>query len=125
MSNDTKQIIQHLSVLEFRELLTNNPGVIFIKFGAEWCGPCKKVDKLIQSYFNSSPDTVICAMLNVDENIDLYGYMKKNRMVNGIPAILGYIQGNTEIYPSDSVTGADIPEIHRFFDRCRNALTLL
>ena len=121
--SETKQIIDHMSVSDLRGLLVGNPGIIFIKFGATWCGPCKKVDGLIEAYFNSSPETVVCAMLDVDDNIELYGYLKKSRIVHGIPAVLCYVKGNIELWPDDSVTGADIPQLHQFFARCRDALT--
>jgi thiol-disulfide isomerase/thioredoxin len=29
----------------FQELLESNPGVLIIKFGATWCGPCKVIEK--------------------------------------------------------------------------------
>jgi thiol-disulfide isomerase/thioredoxin len=28
----------------FTEILQTNPGLFIVKFGAEWCGPCKKIE---------------------------------------------------------------------------------
>ena len=115
-------VIEHLTTADLHELLPVNPGLILIKFGATWCGPCKKVDAIIDEYFKVATDRMVCAKLDVDDNIDLYGYMKKKRIVNGIPVIICYVKGNVEIWPSDSITGANIPEIHRFFARCKTYL---
>ena len=35
----------------FQELLESNPGVFIIKFGAEWCEPCKMIEKDIEEIF--------------------------------------------------------------------------
>ena len=41
MSN--KEIITNIpNKEEFFKLLQNNPGLILLKFGATWCGPCQK-----------------------------------------------------------------------------------
>jgi len=109
MSNAvTKQVI---SVFENRDVFLNllkaNPGLVIVKLGATWCGPCKRIAHIVEAFFASSPPNVICADIDVDESIDLYSYLKQRRMVNGIPVILMYKKGNVSFAPDVSVTGAD------------------
>ena len=89
-----------------------------MKLGATWCGPCKKIAPVLEGFFATSPDNVLCADIDVDECDDLYAMMKSKRMVNGIPVILCYKKGNTSYIPDDSVTGADPGKISAFFKRC-------
>jgi len=111
---------------DFLELLKVNPGLIVIKFGATWCGPCKSIAPVIEAFFGSSPDSVICADIDVDESFDLYSFMKSKRMVNGIPVLLCYKRGNIGFAPDDMVTGASPNDLDAFFKRCgihlKNAL---
>ena len=107
----------------FLNLLNRNPGLVIIKFGATWCGPCKKIEQNVQDFFNSSPANVVCCVVDVDESFDLYSVLKSKKMVNGIPVILCYKKGNTTYIPDDSVTGADINALNSFFTRCGNYAT--
>lgn len=115
----SKQII---SVIESRDkflnLLKVNPGLIVIKIGATWCGPCKKIKHIVEGFFASSPENVMCADIDADESFDLYSFLKSKRMVNGIPVILCYKKGNLGYVPDDSITGADPNDLHGFFKRC-------
>jgi thioredoxin-like negative regulator of GroEL len=115
----SKQII---SVIENRKsfllLLENNPGLIIIKFGASWCGPCKLIQNSVNGFFASSPPEVICADIDVDESFDLYSFLKSKKMINGIPAILCFKKGNKTYIPDDMITGADSSQLHQFFIRC-------
>lgn len=114
-----KQIIAAIPTRnEFFELLKVNPGLIIIKLGATWCGPCKRIAPVLEGFFATSPPNVLCADLDVDECDDLYAMMKSKRMVNGIPVILCYKKGNTSYIPDDSVTGADPGMLAAFFQRC-------
>jgi len=103
---------------DFFKLLTNNPGLIIIKLGAEWCGPCKRIAPVLEGFFATSPDNVICADIDVDESFDFYAFLKSKKMVNGIPVILCYKKGNETYIPDDSITGADPAELDAFFRRC-------
>ena len=103
---------------QFLRLLENNPGLIVIKLGATWCGPCKKIKPVVDAFFASSPDNVICCEIDVDESFDLYSYYKNKKMVNGIPVILCYKRGNTSYIPDDSITGSDPLQLDMFFKRC-------
>jgi thioredoxin 1 len=114
-----KTIITQFSKREdFLRLLVNNPGLIILKMGATWCGPCKRIKPVLDGFFASSPDNVVCCDIDVDECADLYSYFKSKKMVNGIPVILAYKKGNTSYIPDDSVTGADPAQLDMFFRRC-------
>ena len=79
---------------DFVKLLEVNPGLIIIKFGATWCGPCKIIAPVVNGFFALSPNDVVCADIDVDESFDVYVYLKSKKMVNGIPVILCYKKGN-------------------------------
>jgi thiol-disulfide isomerase/thioredoxin len=109
----------------FMELLTNNPGIIVLKLGAEWCGPCKKIKEAVHGFFALSPPEVVCGDIDVDISFDFYSFLKSKKMVNGIPAMLCYKKGNTSWIPDDSVVGSDSTELHKFFTRCGQHLVTI
>lgn len=114
-----KQVVDEFSSRqEFMSLLQVNPGLIILKLGASWCAPCKKIQPILDKHYATSPPEVICCDINVDESADLYAFLKAKKMVNGIPAVLCYVQGNHTFVPDDGVTGADIKELEMFFKRC-------
>jgi thioredoxin-like negative regulator of GroEL len=102
----------------FLSLLEKNPGLVIVKLGATWCRPCKQIKPVVDGFFATSPDNVICCEIDVDESQDFYSYLKSKKMVNGIPVILCYKKGNTNFIPDDSVTGADPVQLDAFFKRC-------
>jgi len=76
----TLPIITEITGIEhFIELLKNNPGQFIIKFGAEWCAPCKKIEKDVKFCFDRMPDTVQCAIIDIDEYLDLYAFLKTKK----------------------------------------------
>jgi len=103
---------------EFLQLLQNNPGVVIIKFGAEWCAPCKKIENQVQTYMHEMPINIQCVMVDIDESFEIYGFLKTKKMLNGIPAILAYYAGNLNYIPDDVVIGTDSMQITLFFKRC-------
>jgi len=100
----------------FGELLVNNPGAFIIKFGADWCGPCKTIEQDVLKLMNLMPDSVQCAIIDVDKCVDVYSFLKTKKMVNGIPVILVYYRGNLNYIPDDRVVGANIREITTLFN---------
>ena len=112
-------IIREIENLKhFADLLKENPGQLLIKFGAEWCGPCKKIESSVKTWFEHMPATVQCAIIDIDESFEVYAFLKNKKMVNGIPVILCYYKGNINYIPNDSVVGADPRQIELFFTRC-------
>jgi thiol-disulfide isomerase/thioredoxin len=111
-----------ISVFENRDVFLNllkvNPGLVIVKFGSNtWCKPCKTIKPIVDAFFASSPNDVLCCDIDVDESFDLYAYFKQRRMVNGIPVILLFKKGNISFVPDDSVTGADPVALDAFFKR--------
>ena len=103
---------------DFMSALKVNPGVIIIKFGAKWCAPCKTIQETVYKNFQTMPENVICADIDIDENFDVYTFLKSKRMVNGIPAVLAYYKDNTSYIPTECVMGGNIPELQQLFNNC-------
>lgn len=104
------------------DLLPTNPGLIFIKFGAEWCAPCKKIEKDLEEHFNNMPDNIQCVILDIDECFDVYAYMKSKKMVKSIPSVICYQKGSETYVPDDVYCGSDKNELDVFFERCKEEL---
>jgi thioredoxin-like negative regulator of GroEL len=109
----------------FAELLKSNPGLFIIKFGAEWCGPCKTINNDVKNVFEHMPSNVQCATIDIDKCTDVYSFLRTKRVVNGVPVILCYVKRNTSHIPDDIVVGADKKQIGEFFIRCDKLYQLL
>ncbi len=113
-----ENVITEMSKDDFAKLLTFNKGALVIKFGAEWCGPCKQIASLVNSRMAQFPDTIMGAVIDIDDNFDIYALLKSKRIVNGVPVILCYKKGNLTVIPDNVVVGADVAQINAFFDTC-------
>jgi len=100
---------------QLQQHLQNNPGVFVIKLGAPWCGPCKIIEKDVEEYFSKMPDNVQIASLNIDNCVDIYGFLKSKKMVKGIPALLAYYEGNDHYVPDEFVDGTKKEDLDYFF----------
>jgi thiol-disulfide isomerase/thioredoxin len=100
------------------ELMPNQ--MIIIKFTAEWCAPCESIKELVEELVKELPDSIKFYEINIDNSLELYAKLKNKKMVNGIPAILGFKGGEKEHWyiPDDSVLSANKENIHKFFKRC-------
>jgi len=102
----------------FQQALESNPGVVIIKFGAEWCGPCKKIEGHVKILMNSMPENVQSYIIDIDDSLEVYSFLKNKKMVNGIPVILAYYKNDEASYiPDDVIIGADAVKINEFFER--------
>jgi thioredoxin-like negative regulator of GroEL len=104
------------------ELLRTNPGLIFIKFGAEWCAPCKKIEKDLEVHYQNMSDNIQCVVLDIDNSIDVYAYLKSKKIVTSIPSVICYQKGSVTYVPDDVYSGSDKKELDSFFHRCKEEL---
>lgn len=119
IKNKEKDVIVQFNDKEhFLSCLKENPGVIIIKFSATWCRPCKVLQPYAENKFIECPDNIICCELDVDENVDLYSFFKKNRQVNGVPSLLAFFKGNVSPFANESVSGLNYEAIDYFFAKC-------
>ena len=76
----SKKVISEIPSREaFFHLLSNNPGLIVLKLGAEWCGPCKQIKTVVHAFFATSPAEVVCGDIDVDQSFDFYSFLKNKK----------------------------------------------
>lgn len=108
------------SISEFYNILQNNNRCVILKFGADWCVPCKKIETHVHDWFNKierEQNDIQMYYINVDESFELYAHLKTKKMIQGIPAILAYYRGNTSFAFDESVSGTDVNAIDLFFSK--------
>jgi thioredoxin 1 len=114
-------VVTRMTKDDFITSLQNNKGAVVIKFGAEWCGPCKQIEGLVYECMRRMPTEILCAVLDIDDEdgaFDLYAYLKSKRMVNGVPIMVCYKKGNMSWIPDDIVVGANVEGIQALFQKC-------
>jgi thioredoxin 1 len=104
-----------VSIQDFVTILENNPGLVIAKFGAEWCGPCKKIAAFVEQIMNQMPNTVQSLIIDVDDSFELYGYLKSKKMVSSIPTVVCDEKGNTSYIPNKVVVGSNVGELNFYF----------
>ena len=122
MSAAKQQLVTELNVSQLQAIQKSMPtSVIVLKFGADWCGPCKAIAPLYKEFMSKAPTNILFGDIDVDENLDLYMALKKQKMVSGIPVFLAFFGGvkrDAWYIPDDSVVGADPVAVNNFFKRC-------
>ena len=100
------------------------PQQVIIKFEAEWCKPCQQIKNLCNDLASRLNDNVGYVVVDIDENIELYAYLKTKKQVKGVPTLLSFYAGKREngewFLPNDSVVGGDNNAVINFFNRCAN-----
>jgi len=125
----SKNVYTELSVNDFKHILNNNinrpdnNNAIIIKFGAKWCGPCKRIKNLCYQCFEEMPDNVICFDLDIDDNFELFSSFKSKKMVKTIPTLFGFYY-NSERYqwyiPDLSISSSNNETVLQFFKQIYN-----
>ena len=104
---------------EFFELIAANHPSIVIKFTASWCRPCKLIDPIVKPFFKQNSSKILCCYLDIDENYDLYSFMKSRKMANGVPTLLYYSSDNHNYVPTASISGSNQAQIQHFFNNVK------
>lgn len=63
---------------------------VFVDFWAEWCGPCKMQDPILEEFDKEMKDKMKIGKLNVDENQEIAG----QHGIMSIPTLKLFYKGN-------------------------------
>ena len=77
---------------------------VVVDFGAEWCGPCKVLDPILEEIAEENKDKVKIYKMNIDENPmtpQKYG-------IRGIPTMLLFKDGELKATKVGSTTKSNI-----------------
>ena len=81
----------------YKEIIERNDEVI-IKFGAEWCGPCRMIDPIIEDLKESDAFQYQIHSVDVDDNPEI----SRNYAIRNIPTVIFIKNGEV----SDKLVGA-------------------
>jgi len=62
---------------------------IFVKFYADWCKPCKTIEKYIYKYFSKVKEDKLLILVDIDKQTDIASYFK----IYKIPTIITFKEG--------------------------------
>ena len=86
---------------ETKVLEESSKRLVVVDFWAPWCGPCKQLTPILEKIISSSPDKVILAKINIDENQQIAAQLR----IQSIPAVFAF----KDKQPVDAFQGV-IPE---------------
>ncbi|WPX98082.1 thioredoxin [Candidatus Fokinia crypta] len=73
----------------FNTLVVEVSGYVLVDFWAPWCGPCKALTPILESFAKSYEGRVKVCKMNVDENTEVVASVG----VRGIPMLILYKDG--------------------------------
>ena len=103
---------------ELQRILQRGERTVILRFTAGWCGPCKRIEPVVNVWLNKNAGNVDFYNLDVDANSKIYAFLKSKKRVNGIPALLCYKKSNASYIPDEFVMGGSTEDVKLFFNRC-------
>ena len=89
------------SDFETKVLEESSNRLVVVDFWAPWCGPCKQLTPILEKVISLSPDKIVLAKINIDENQQIAAQLR----IQSIPAVFAF----KDKQPVDAFQGV-IPE---------------
>ena len=86
-----------------KDISTNDVPVV-VDFGAEWCGPCKVLDPILEEIAVELKGEVCIGKMNVDENSQIPGSLG----IRGIPTLILYSNGEVKTTQVGALSKSDL-----------------
>jgi putative thioredoxin len=71
---------------EAKVLEESSQKLVVVDFWAPWCGPCKQLTPILEKVISSSPDKIVLAKINIDENQQIAAQLR----IQSIPAVFAF-----------------------------------
>ena len=71
---------------ETKVLEESSNRLVVVDFWAPWCGPCKQLTPVLEKVISSSPDKIVLAKINIDENQQIAAQLR----IQSIPAVFAF-----------------------------------
>jgi thioredoxin 1 len=84
--------IQHITDDSFEPEVLKSDLPVLLDYWAEWCGPCKSIDPILEAVAKEYGGRLKVARLNVDEN----QVVPAKFGIRGIPTLMLFKNGNVE-----------------------------
>ena len=95
---------------ETKVLEESSNRLVVVDFWAPWCGPCKQLTPILEKVISSSPDKIVLAKINIDENQQIAEQLR----IQSIPTVFAF----KDKQPVNAFQGV-IPEteIYKFIEK--------
>lgn len=100
------EIVQ-LSENNFEEEVLNGDQPVLVDYWADWCGPCKTVEPIVEELAEEYGDRLKVGKVNVDESSTIparYG-------VRGIPTLMLFKDGQVQATKTGATTKAQLAQL--------------
>lgn len=79
----------HINDASFDQMVLQSSVPVLVEFGAEWCGPCRQMEPVLEQLSNEWKGKIQLAKVDVDESVSLTMQFQ----VMSVPTLILFVNG--------------------------------